>query len=960
MSRLIFFLFLSALVSPPRLFGDDFYVSPSGSDTNNGSQASPFATLAQAQKAAREASSQGKAVTVFLRDGTHYLEKTLTFTPQDSGTKESPVTYKAFENEKPVVSGGVKLDLKWTPFRDGIFQAKVPEGFTTDQLFVNGVRQSMARYPNFKPDERIYNGYAEDCISPERVKRWADPTGGFIHAMHAYEWGGYHFLITGKKADGTLTYEGGWQNNRPSGMHSRFRFVENIFEELDAPGEWFLNTKTNTLYFYPPANLKLESATFEAARLRHLFEFQGTAEKPVHHVTLSGLTIRHSQRTFMDNREPLLRSDWTTYRGGAVFYTGCEDCSLVDCLLDQVGGNAVFVNGYNRRITVRGCHITQAGANGVAFVGSRDAGRVPRDWKDQTQSFKTLDRTPGPKTNDYPADCLVDDCLIDLSGRVEKQTAPVQIELAESITVRHCSLYDCPRAGINIGDGCWGGHVIEFCDVFDTVKETGDHGSFNSWGRDRFWNLNGLNLNDDKVWEAEKKLPLLDAVKTITIRNSRWRCDHGWDIDLDDGSSNYHIYNNLCLRGGLKNREGFYRVVENNIIINNGFHPHVWYKHSQDIVRKNIFGVDHYLPAGGMPSTPWGKEMDDNLVHQAGVTVPKPATRLAQASKRDSHSLIADARFVDPAKGDFRVQADSPALKLGFVNFPMDQFGVQKPSLKAIARTPVIPPLKSATNTGTSKVNPHIHHWQGLRLKALEGEEYSVFGVAKDSGGMQILSGSHSGLEKGDLIASINGKPVKQFTDLLARQNDAAGKPVDISAVRNQQAFKITMTEYRYTTLVTGTPSAERLIVKSITTKPEVSNESTSILNDGKLAENYGPVFANGTTSGLYKIDLGKPVDIAEIKTWSFNQNGNRGSQSFSLWGSASEKDPGWNLDRFTAIHEVDTTGQPIGQFQGTRIHNTKDRPLGRYRWLVWSVQPVTALGENTAYQELEIIPAKP
>ena len=44
-----------------------------------------------------------------------------------------------------------------------------------------------------------------------------------------------------------------------------------------------------------------------------------------------------------------------------------------------------------------------------------------------------------------------------------------------------------PRAGINVGDGCWGGHVIEFCDIFDTVTETGDHGSFNSWGRDRFW-----------------------------------------------------------------------------------------------------------------------------------------------------------------------------------------------------------------------------------------------------------------------------------------------------------------------------------------------------------------------------------------------------------------------------------------------------------------------------------------
>ena len=58
------------------------------------------------------------------------------------------------------------------------------------------------------------------------------------------------------------------------------------------------------------------------------------------------------------------------------------------------------------------------------------------------------------------------------------------------------------------------------------------------------------------------------------LRNNRWRCDHGWDIDLDDGSSNYIITNNFCLHGGIKNREGFRRVVENNIMVGAGFDPH--------------------------------------------------------------------------------------------------------------------------------------------------------------------------------------------------------------------------------------------------------------------------------------------------------------------------------------------------------------------------------------------------
>ncbi|MCH5715032.1 hypothetical protein [Niabella hibiscisoli] len=119
----------------------------------------------------------------------------------------------------------------------------------------------------------------------------------------------------------------------------------------------------------------------------------------------------------------------------------------------------------------------------------------------------------------------------------------MQIEVASQIKVSRNSIYNLPRAGINIGDGCFGGHLIENNDVFNTVLETGDHGSFNSWGRDRFWAA-GRSYMDSLV-AVHPELILLDARKTTVIRNNRWRCDHGWDVDLDDGSSNYHIYNNL-------------------------------------------------------------------------------------------------------------------------------------------------------------------------------------------------------------------------------------------------------------------------------------------------------------------------------------------------------------------------------------------------------------------------------
>ena len=63
----------------------------------------------------------------------------------------------------------------------------------------------------------------------EKVKGWAKPAGGYIHALHEGEWGGFHYRITGKDDNGKLLYEGGWQNNRPAPMNEKHRFVENIF-----------------------------------------------------------------------------------------------------------------------------------------------------------------------------------------------------------------------------------------------------------------------------------------------------------------------------------------------------------------------------------------------------------------------------------------------------------------------------------------------------------------------------------------------------------------------------------------------------------------------------------------------------------------------------------------------------------------------------------------------------------
>jgi hypothetical protein len=748
----------------------ELFVSCLGSDAQPGTESAPLRTLKAAQAAVRKLKAT-HAVTVTVRAGTYELDEPLIFTHEDSGTNDGLVVWRAAPGEKVVISGGRTLSLDWKPFRDGIFSASLTDDLEVDQLYLNGERQHLARYPNYDAAVAIFNGYAADAISPERVARWADPTTAIVHAMHPGQWGGFSYRVVGLNADGTPQLEGGWQGNRVDKPHELYRFVENVFEELDAPGEFYADRRTRTLYIYPPAGIDLRTATVQVVSLRHLIELRGSTAAPVRWLTFRGFTFTQTARTFMETREPLLRSDWTIYRGGAFVFDGTEDCTLADCFFDQVGGNAVFVNNYNRRANVQACRIERSGAGGVTFVGDPAAVRSPLFEYAERQPVELMDRTPGPQSDNYPADCLVEDCLITQVGRFEKQSTGVGIDMAARITIRHCSIYDVPRAGINIGDGCWGGHVVEFCDVFDTVKETGDHGSFNSWGRDRYW-LPSIEEVDALVG-ANPDLPLLDAVEPITLRNNRWRCDHGWDIDLDDGSSNYHIYNNLCLNGGIKNREGYHRVVENNVLVGNGFHPHVWYANSQDVFARNIVFTNHQPIR--MPAV-WGKQIDDNLLHDPAAETSQEATVLQSSSNQDRRSLRANARFADPASGDYTVVSDSPALQLGFVNFPMDRFGVRPARLKAIARTPTLVAVKLRQ----SLRDPTVRVWHGLSVRNVVGlGEQSAHGLSEETGVVVLdvpadSDMARAGIRTGDVLVAAGSTCIGDVQSLLSLPSDGA------------------------------------------------------------------------------------------------------------------------------------------------------------------------------------------
>jgi hypothetical protein len=716
------------------------HVAVEGEDSWPGTQDRPLRTLHEAQHRVRQGKREHRGpITVLLHGGTHELATTLELSSADSGTESAPVTYRAAPGEWVTISGGRRLDCRWQPYRDGIMQCRLPSGqreLDFSQLFVNGERQTRARYPDRDDsDPKTHSGHilaagkiADDIPDPHpgpnddmlfsggaprgmtydpatfTAKRWAKPHEAVIHIFQSHYWGNLQWQL--KDVD--------WRNHRlwfghggqqmgakwavnPCDVDHRSRFfIENVFEELDVPGEWYFDRQAGVLYFMPPQDLDLETAIVEVPLLQQLVRFVGSADQPVQHLLWDGFRFALTASTFLEPYAVPSLSDWAIHRGGALYLEGTRDCTIRDCFFDAVGGNAVFMNGYNRANTVTGCRFTETGDSAICFVGS-------------------LETTVGTQRN-FPYECHATNNLIHECGAFGKQIAGVYISRAKRINVTHNEIFRMPRAAVCIGDGTWGGHRVEYNIFRDTCRETGDHGPFNAWGRDKYWCLVQSHLPHFPSRSHDAGNVCLDAMEPVYVRYNFCQENAGWGIDMDDGASNYVISHNLCLGVSVKLREGAYRTIENNIFVHPANSPcfHVGNEDNHDRYVRNIcvmateamkaeddlnfemghgFGELYTLiapPARG----PWLAEIDDNCFYsdlgQFAARVwprPDPDGQTAQEGVKysldewralgfDRRSVFADPLFVDPARGDYRVRPESPALALGFENYPMDRWGL--------------------------------------------------------------------------------------------------------------------------------------------------------------------------------------------------------------------------------------------------------------------------------------------
>jgi len=742
---------LSERVNSPIATEQTFYVSSRGSDSHAGTAPQPFATLARAREAVRALDKRHhRGVTVYLEAGIHRLTETLRFYPQDSGSPACPVTYAAMPGQTAIVSGMHPLSCRWEFWRDGIWRCSVPEAASGhldfSRLFVNGVLQVRARYPNYDPAGDKTPGFSGHCYAgssyskpghcypaaltpwPENrelfydpgtfsAKPWAHPEDGVLHVFAANYWGNMQFQIAGRddSAGKLLLGCGGWQMNAiyqgqgATGIDRRSAFyVENIFEELDAPREWYLDKREGWLYMMPEPGVDLQTAAVEAPTLQCLIQLRGDTKEPVRHIHFEGIHFTGSDVTYLEPYEVPSLGDWSIHRGGAVFFENAEDCELCNCEFSGLGGNAVFVNHRACGIRISGCHFQDIGESAICLVGKSHldpAGKYhcPHCGAEHQWCW-------GHASSEIPSDCLIENNIIRGIGLYGKQTAGIFLSLSSRITMRANHIFNTPRAAICINDGFHGGHLVEDNDIHDTVLETGDHGPFNSWGREPFW----CHAQSHGPASHPAGDVLRDARETTIIRHNRFRDHGGWGIDLDDGSSNYHVYDNLCIGISVKLREGDFRLVENNIFIHPANPPgaHCGFENNRDVFRRNIvlirsgaenregdvnFSNDD--SAGSVVSLilppakgHWFKEWNYNLyfsdlgVFRANVCHYSEGKRICrvyglsdwQMLGLDENSLYADPLFMDVDGGDFRLSNDSPAIALGFKPFEIRKFGPQQ------------------------------------------------------------------------------------------------------------------------------------------------------------------------------------------------------------------------------------------------------------------------------------------
>lgn len=702
-----------------------FFVATNGNDAWSGKLAKPnvkkadgpFATLEGARDAIREMKQKDglkEPITVMVRGGKYYPEKTLDLRAVDSGTDNAPITYAAYPGETPVISGGKRI-TGWQPHRDKIFKCKIPEAksgiFPFRQLFAEGKRQIRARYPNLDPDTATWNGRwarskpdeaalesNEPYIvwdEPDAFQRsWAKPTQGEVFLLPRQIMWGDSALIRIKAIDkekkiiklihGMRSFDLNpiyFRKNRHHPENCQF-IVENILEELDQPGEWCLDTEDGILYFWPPKD-SIDKMEVIAPVIKCLIHLEG-----VSNVRISGFVFTEtkggepsSHYHDVDGVGAMSPQMGWEYCGETIYMNTCKNCHIENNRIFNVGGNGIYLRHHNERNLIRHNEISHAGANGVVLAGGRYS---------IYQKYRGTQGIPHPIFNE------ITDNSIHHTGLADTYAAGIFLGLSNWNRIAHNDIHDLPHHAINLGNSRYGRNYIEYNRICRACKVTNDNGAINCWhemppeieppGHIIRYNFISDTGNDDKEGVG-------------------FHATMG--IYLDNWSSNCLVEGNIIVNT-LPNGKGVgilvkgrNNIIENNVVINPGA-THIWvcdhccYDEYATVVSRNIFydTLNDNSPFFELAERDHPCKVlmhcDRNLFFKKGEVNPLiikdvpffdwPKMYGRDEDVYDTNSVVADPLFVDAANGDFRLKPESPAFKLGFQPIDVKIIGLRTKS----------------------------------------------------------------------------------------------------------------------------------------------------------------------------------------------------------------------------------------------------------------------------------------
>ena len=510
------------------------YVAPGGNDAAAGrSIDAPFATLVRARDEIHRLKTAGqlpRGATVLVRGGTYYLDKTLVLGPEDSGTPEHPVVYRAYENEKPVLVGGRPL-TGFRPYRGEILQCDVKAcGFDKvhfRQLFFDGRRQILARYPNFEPDNPFAGGWAyadgelvnmyQDVPDEKRnvlryktedARDWAHPEEGQVLVFPRHNW--WNNIIAVKSIDRekraiTLKRNASYAI-RPGDRY----FVFGLFEELDAPGEWYLDPRTQTLYFRPPA--PLEGKTVCAPMTNRMLEIGAGAA----HITFRGFVFECCEKS-------------------AIAINDTSHCLIAGNTVRNVGdySSAAILVTKGKENRIVGNDIHDVGRDGIALGGGDEKTRTP-------------------------AGNVADNNYIHHVGEFYRQGVGVSVHGVGNRVSRNL-IHDGPRWGIGFGGN---DHIIELNHIRHVSLQTEDTGAI--YGGSYNWlSAHGIVIRHNYIHDMIG----FGRHRTTKQWASRYFC---WGIYLDWTPNGITVHGNIVARvprACMMVHDGRDNLIENNIFV---------------------------------------------------------------------------------------------------------------------------------------------------------------------------------------------------------------------------------------------------------------------------------------------------------------------------------------------------------------------------------------------------------